>query len=414
MSRNNFNRGHKRNSAPPLESSNVFSRLGDAPNYSKRKLNLNLCIEGWDAKTDLNSVKEFLLRKASMRLNFLEFFSKVENNQTLIFCKVENIQQVNSLKNLSGIRMGKDYATEDSQNDLLQLPILGNFFENHICNQSSTEFVNLFLDLFDNNRDKLYNIYDDFAQFSLTIDEHKPIDSNYQGKDYHKGWMDHNRKILSHPNKAQLKIGSQEIIQTFQNLPKTQHKINLPPATTISTSSFYLDSFMINATTLMIKLSGNFTDLITKHLRCFDRIFLIKESTPGHRSHSNGFKYVILNDQLNLRQFHKLPKENGGTFINNINNIKNTMNPNSGVFEQSQPVFGQIQPVLPQLGDAAVIEKFRLKYNLSEPDHLKVIELSKQTGLNYDFSFQFLKENGGDLQKSKTAFNNLRVRKIKT
>ncbi|AJV92823.1 Mex67p [Saccharomyces cerevisiae YJM1400] len=109
------------------------------------------------------------------------------------------------------------------------------FFENDALGQSSTDFATNFLNLWDNNREQLLNLYSPQSQFSVSVDSTIPpstvTDSDQTPAfGYYMSSSRNISKVSSEKSIQQrLSIGQESINSIFKTLPKTKHHLQEQP-----------------------------------------------------------------------------------------------------------------------------------------------------------------------------------------
>jgi nuclear RNA export factor len=150
----------------------------------------------------------------------------------------------------------------------------------------------------------LANLYSDESVFSLSINPYPSDKSSISRSDRNfDAWWHDNRNLdrVRQPDKRQkmLKIGSQNIIGAFLNLPATSHPIG-------DHKKFIIDSLSLQSSTgvqLMVTIHGELTEGTHHIQRSFDRTFIIIPSHPNSKAAASGIPYTLLNDQLVVRCF---------------------------------------------------------------------------------------------------------------
>lgn len=109
------------------------------------------------------------------------------------------------------------------------------FFENDALGQSSTDFATNFLNLWDNNREQLLNLYTPQSQFSVSVDSTIPpstvTDSDQTPAfGYYMSSSRNISKVSSEKSIQQrLSIGQESINSIFKTLPRTKHHLQDQP-----------------------------------------------------------------------------------------------------------------------------------------------------------------------------------------
>ncbi|CAI4053001.1 hypothetical protein SKDZ_16G1060 [Saccharomyces kudriavzevii ZP591] len=109
------------------------------------------------------------------------------------------------------------------------------FFENAALGQSSTDFATNFLNLWDNNREQLLNLYTAQSQFSVSVDSTIPPSTVAQSDQtpafgYYMSSSRNISKVSSEKSIQQrLSIGQESVNNIFKILPRTKHHLQDQP-----------------------------------------------------------------------------------------------------------------------------------------------------------------------------------------
>ncbi|GBL94459.1 Nuclear RNA export factor 1 [Araneus ventricosus] len=221
------------------------------------------------------------------------------------------------------------------------------------------QFLDQYYTIYDSgDRSKLLDAYHDQANFSLCLSKHSHKSNGGSLALYN---LD-NRNLLKVVDYSErfklLKQGKLAIVTTLSQLPQTMH----------DPTSFSVDIFHISPGLMCFSVIGVFkevgADINNATLKTFSRTYVVV-ATPGH-----GF--VITNETL---------------FIAHASQEQQAK-----AFKVPAPTPSP-SPAPPSTEEKSATEKQML-----------VIELSKQTGMNVDFSTKCLEENDWDFQKSVAVF----------
>ncbi|KAJ3221287.1 nuclear mRNA export, poly(A)+RNA binding protein [Clydaea vesicula] len=254
---------------------------------------------------------------------------------------------------------------------------------------------------------QLLDFYDEFSTFSLSINSVKPKGASYKGFDNLDGWKDADRSHTKENSKESrisnlIRVGPKNILENFLSLPNTIHDVSV---VNDKTSKIFVESFKINENTILITVHGEFLDLKIKNLkRSFDRTFLLRGNAACH----DAFK--ILSDTLCLRVHNKNPE-----FLKfSTQKSQTTQNPvpifNFAVEHVPNLVVDNLPSLPPQLGsDLQNLIKYQMGFNLNNEQHLKVLQFSNLSGLNYAFSYQCLMESAWNYEIGLQNFQNVKA-----
>ncbi|KAG2186604.1 hypothetical protein INT44_002828 [Umbelopsis vinacea] len=186
------------------------------------------------------------------------------------------------------------------------------FFDQDSSRMAANEFLGSFFPTFDGNRAALYDLYDENAMFSVSVNAGLPKHRQKPGGPFVNSgapsdWRDISRnltKVKSLKRRLDcLYYGSASIIQLLTTMPPTVH--DLTRADNFVTDAWQMNGFSGYPAVLFIKVHGEFRDGAsgnsTKY--SFDRVFIVGPATPGSRAQSAGWNYVILSDQWHVREY---------------------------------------------------------------------------------------------------------------
>ncbi|KAG0675655.1 nuclear mRNA export, poly(A)+RNA binding protein [Pichia californica] len=271
-------------------------------------------------------------------------------------------QDINSMQKLISIfpRLsildGTPVRDEEKLNNILTFPINSKsmFFENDDLSKAATTFLTSYLNFWDNNRMNLISLYTQQSQFSYQCDS--SVIGDYNGNTASNLWNNYtshsrNLKRVSNEKSRMLRlfIGPEQILNTFNCLPKSKHFLDIKPENyAIETVSFPVMSGM------MITIHGDFeevgqadhqfADITTPNnnnnnkghsynryknnthnnnnkkgvleKRCFDRVFIV---VPG----ANG-AFIVASDMLCVKSYSSKKSWNEKGIKNADENQTNT------------------------------------------------------------------------------------------
>ncbi|GMM31435.1 Mex67 protein [Martiniozyma asiatica (nom. inval.)] len=275
----------------------------------------------------------------------IEFFDRLKSKLTvlreLIIQGNPISQDVSSLKRI--VQMfprlviidGNQVRDEQKLSSILNFPIKAKhmFFENDSLQNAATDFINSFLNCWDNNRMDLMQLYTQQSQFSYQLDTSSVADSTSINISQ-TSWNNYSsqsrnlKKVSQERSRMQrLAIGQEAISKFFLSLPQTRHNIQQTPQNySIETLAYP----PLNG--MMVILHGEFEEIAQPHQpfqeknvgggrrnqkitpklqkRSFDRTWII---VPG------GSGMLVVSDLLMVRNYCA----NKG-WINESNNSQST------------------------------------------------------------------------------------------
>ncbi|KAI8918953.1 hypothetical protein BC831DRAFT_481597 [Entophlyctis helioformis] len=297
------------------------------------------------------------------------------------------------------------------------LDVKPGFIDSDATRAIADQFVQAFFTLFDTNRAGLIDFYADEATFSLSVNSIRV--SNGSGAFYANSgrsdrsfdsWWSFNRNLskLKVPDKrvSMAFQGGPEIVRVFGKIPSTEHPLKDPP----EKRRFLIEAFQRGAAPsafLFISAHGEFKEVEVSCRRSFDRTFVIIPAPPGSRSAMANLPFTIINDAWVVRHYtnnyawyHTGDAPPNAT-SESVHIPAAALPPPAG----QQPPAVQVSP-WPQLPDPATLQQLKAQHNLSDQQHHLVVEFSKATGLNFQFSLQCLQETAWIQDRAMQAFVN--------
>ncbi|KAH8553257.1 hypothetical protein BGW37DRAFT_485046 [Umbelopsis sp. PMI_123] len=186
------------------------------------------------------------------------------------------------------------------------------FFDQDSSRMAAHDFLGQFFPTFDGNRAALYDLYDENAMFSVSVNTGMPKHRQKAGgpfvnSDAPTDWRDISRnltKVKSLKRRLDcLYYGPASIIQLLTSMPPTVH--DLTSANNFVTDAWQMSGFSGYPAVLFIKVHGEFRDgtVANSTNYSFDRVFIVGPATPGSRAQTAGWNYVILSDQWHIREY---------------------------------------------------------------------------------------------------------------
>ncbi|KAG0203698.1 nuclear mRNA export, poly(A)+RNA binding protein [Mortierella sp. GBA30] len=225
---------------------------------------------------------------------------------TKLFPSLQVLDQVPVAPKIS---FGLDVKNESVASSTLPIPIRGNFYDSPGTQAMVLEFLTSFFKLFDTNRAALVNMYDNNATFSYAyVAEMSPLQKaqNKRGDIWneYKGNrnMTRTRDLTSRTHK--LHVGNNAIVQQgLMALPETAH--DLSDASKVCVDAWQTGN-LLPAVCIYINVHGEYEQIkgSTKGRKSFDRSFIIAPAPPNSQAAMNGWKCLIISDQLTIRNYN--------------------------------------------------------------------------------------------------------------
>ncbi|KAF9985274.1 nuclear mRNA export, poly(A)+RNA binding protein [Mortierella antarctica] len=284
-----------------------------------------------------------------------------------------------------------DIANDTVSSSTLPKPIQGNFFDSPGTQAMVLEFLTSYFQLFDTNRAALVNMYDNNATFSYAfVAEMSPLQKSQSKRGdtwiEYKGSrnMTRNKDLTSRTQK--LHVGNNAIIQQgLLALPETAH--NLSDASKVCVDAWQTGT-LLPAICIYINVHGEYEQIkgATKGRKSFDRSFIIAPAPPNSQAAMNGWKCLIISDQLTVRNYN-------GSKAWQPEEVPNALTgqgpvavaPAAGTSAAPSQIPGHVAVKnAPSQQPATGLE------GLVPEQQAMVQELQRQTGLNVAFSLQCL------------------------
>ncbi|KAJ3758994.1 hypothetical protein EV360DRAFT_42749 [Lentinula raphanica] len=267
--------------------------------------------------------------------------------------------------------------------------------------------VHRFFSTYDTQRAALKDAYDAAATFSYSCNTSIPERARTQAL-HHKlpnqrkldwgVWLEQgntgsrNLTRLAHSHDKQVQrllIGGEAIANYVSTLPITKHDISGPP------ENFCVDCFPVahgGMMGLLVMVHGEFTELPAEGLRSFDRTFVLVPAPEGSRAKLSGWDVVIISDQWTVRAYSLPDAWKPGPMVVQPDPVDRQKDPS-----------GQTQ-THPQLSPEQ-----QNAFNLI-PEHQRsmVLHVLARTGLNVQFSYDCLTNNGWDVEKACANFEQVK------
>ncbi|TPX55254.1 hypothetical protein PhCBS80983_g05475 [Powellomyces hirtus] len=286
----------------------------------------------------------------------------------------------------------------DAMSMELPLSTKPGFFDSPATAAIVHDFLQTFLNLFDNNRSGLFDLYHDHSSFSVSLDTRPASTTRSSHPSSRDGplfsaWknFDHNLEKHKIPDKriSALAKGGANIINMFNQLPGLRHPAYPGP-------QYLVEGYQTGTgadLTLIVLVHGEFREVSSNTNGSFDRTFIIVAPAPGSRAAMAGMPYSVANDQLTVRSFA------GNKAWAQLKDEASARMSNAAPQASARP---------PQLPDLTVLKQLQLHHQLDDARQNQVIEFSTATGLNYQFSLQCLAETGWSAPAAMQAYHNVK------
>ncbi|KAK3829016.1 MAG: hypothetical protein J3Q66DRAFT_275631 [Benniella sp.] len=279
---------------------------------------------------------------------------------------------------------------------VLPAPVKGNFFDNPATQTTVLEFLENYLKLFDSNRSRLEHAYDANATFSFatmqlpSLLQKKRGDPSDNWSVYHAQSRNMTRVKDLEQRTKRLHYGNKDIIQEgLMKLPETKHDLS-------DATKFCIDAWqtggLLPAVCIYISMHGAFEEVHHGRqgvLKSFDRTFIIAPAPPNSPAAMNGWRVVIISDQIIVRSYNGSDAWKPSMELSVPSSIIAAM---SGV-----PAAGLPVPV-PHIAGVPTTPQEPMP-GVTPEQHAKAQDLQRLTGLNYPYAIQCLSACDWDIKK---------------
>ncbi|KXS16788.1 hypothetical protein M427DRAFT_133866 [Gonapodya prolifera JEL478] len=285
------------------------------------------------------------------------------------------------------------------------------------------DFLSKFFPLFDSNRAALGVFYHQNAVFSMASNTHVPpfrkpstVRSRSTGQlaDDMSGWQAVSRNFTTLREPARrlntLACGPEAIVAAIKALPHTRH--------TADRTRKVVDSWMqqdpaTGAVKLFVSVHGEFIEVKMNLSKSYDRLFIIAPAREGSPAQQAGYRFEVLNDQLTVRPWSQNfawrdALEQGAQVVAPAPAPPVPLQPIAPlpvVVPVPEPVLPVAQVPVPPGMDPLDAQQRKVALGLDDLQHAKVLTLSAQTNLTYNYSCQCLVETQWDFDRALAAFN---------
>lgn len=300
----------------------------------------------------------------------------------------------------------------------LPAPIKGGFFDAQVTREMAMNFVQTYLNAYDNDRGRLFDAYDPRAIFSISICTAGQGSSGGGNRRYGSrssldwsGYTKHDRnlnRVKDLPRRLQtLHVGNTNVLSAITSLPATSHAKALSEPDRLCIDAWQLHGIAEPTgappiqgghPAMFVNVHGEFVDQPSKSTRSFDRTFTLGPSVAGSQAQTSGWPVVILSDILIIRPYAGYEAWQPDT---------KTIVPSTSVPE----TVGASALASPAALPVKVQEEQRPD-GVNEAQHRLALELGRVTGLKYGFSVQCLSENAWNYGVALTRFNDLKAQGV--
>ncbi|KAG5438943.1 hypothetical protein PCANB_002273 [Pneumocystis canis] len=347
-----------------------LKNLNLADNLLKYYKDLNV----WSHKDKFPNLQELILIGNEVRENEIRKGNEA-NYRSEITRRFPNLKLLDMVPVIQAIQFDiKDTAIDASEKIVLPEKISGSFFESDLTRNTVMGFLEKYFSLYDNDRQNVITMYDQNALFSISVNTTAPRKKERGVFSYNVSqfsqYVSMSRNLLRLESLdariKRLNIGHADISKALSALPKTRH--NFTDSNLYCVDAWTLkgvlssDSDPNGLVGIQIILHGEFSELGSRReiKRSYDRTFIIGPD--------NG-NVTIRSDMLIIRAYggsdnFYVNKQNETPFLSNIS-------------EQQQKQY-------------------------------MLVEISKKTGLNQQFSLMCLEQNEWNMEKAMNNFNILK------
>lgn len=293
-------------------------------------------------------------------------------------------------------------------------------------------FLERFLAAFDSNRASMHSVYTPLSTFSFSYDSTIPPQSRQR------------RFLYSMPNQKKLdwkawhSAGSRNQMKTHNSLLDTRDKLYtsaddimvalsvLPPTKHVVSEG---DKFVVDAMQmdlgagpqLFINIHGEFVEEPgnVDGIRSFDRALVLVPAPDGSYAKQNGWDAMVLSDQLNIRQYSSHDSWAVGPLLTQAEEANNIIGANvpapvsssrlsgdvPGLPTTVTPIPGTLPTPAPAAPPTETIHP--LLADLADSQRAAMIEMQKQTGLNFQYTMMCLEANGWDFTLARSNYDEL-------
>ncbi|KAG0046781.1 nuclear mRNA export, poly(A)+RNA binding protein [Gryganskiella cystojenkinii] len=323
----------------------------------------------------------------------------------------------------------------------LPVPIRGNFFDTPSTETTVLEFLTCFFMIYDSNRGALEHMYDSSATFSYQIADIHPNMPKRRDHTSRKSqdWdpyalknrdLSETRDLIQRT--ATLHVGNEAIVrQGLLKLPSSAH--DLSDASKICVDAWQTGS-LLPTVCIYVMVHGEFEEPRAPGAmssssrgrgrggrndgygsrngpstirRSFDRTFIIAPAPPGTFAATQGWKCIIVSDQLTVRNHNGSEAWKPDVGLNVPSSITAAVSGSTGSLGSSSSTSLNGANVNPNAASVMQLgQQLQKQFNaqssagpdLSQEQQAKIQELQRITGLTYSYALDCLNTTGWDLQ----------------
>ncbi|KAN0040289.1 hypothetical protein ACTA71_012179 [Dictyostelium dimigraforme] len=179
-------------------------------------------------------------------------------------------------------------------------PLRPNYCDSQERQQFAFRFLEKYFTTFDKSREEIIKAYTEESKFSMTfMADSSTLPMRGSTKTYQR-----NNRNLKKPSddvkKTQLLFsGYDNIYNFFKVYPVTSHYL----------ASSVIDTFLAPGSSLLnVVIHGHYLETTFSSKRSYDRTFILAPSQPGSEAAKGGWEAIILNEQLHVRPYVRLPR----------------------------------------------------------------------------------------------------------
>jgi len=281
-----------------IQSLEAFSQLSKFLNLVE---NLNFASNDIQDINELIHLKSLNLKEIILENNPLLLKTSEEKYRSEISAKLPSLKLLDGKKLQTLIYFGIPSDVKLSST----LPQLqGSLFENPSVRNLTENFLQSYIQFFDENRSSLSDLYTDVSIFSMSCSLSKKFQtanslrSGFQQFQFYKSHSRNLRWVTDIERKVSLmKIGRKNIIDSIRQFPQTKHCLD-----DILVDAFVLKS-VASTEVLCIHVHSHFLEVNSNVKRSIDHSFLLLSN-----SSTTSLPAVILNHQMHIRNYTPLPR----------------------------------------------------------------------------------------------------------
>ncbi|CCA67045.1 related to mRNA export factor mex67 [Serendipita indica DSM 11827] len=279
-----------------------------------------------------------------------------------------------------------------------------------------SNFLESFLDKFDNSRPSLHTVYTPQSTFSFSYDSTIPPQARQRGFMYKmpnqrkldwKAWHGAgSRNLMKTHNSLQdardkLYTGADDIVVGLSTLPTTKHIVT-------EGEKFVLDVMQLDVGAgpqLLVTVHGEFVEEpgTIDGIRSFDRTLVLAPAPDNSVAKINGWEAVVISDQLNIRAYSSHDSWTIGPLLTQQEEAEAVISAGPSQTRSENPSAAMSD--VTGSGPGEVLHP--LLVDLADSQRAAMTQLKAMTGLNYQYAMMCLEANGWDIAQAKSNFDEL-------